>query len=164
MKNIDWTNEAEMSAQPERTKKGVELSFAVISGNISHQINRIVSRTLRNEGIDMTPEQWLIMTCLWTKVEGDCPTQNMIARATFKDRPSVTRLLRNLERQELIYRVSKVGDKRANNVYLTQKGIDLEEKVKKVTQKALESIFYGFSKEEIETAFNFMDRVFENIQ
>lgn len=164
MGNIDWINEAELGSQPEKSKKGVELSFAVISGNISHQINRIISRTLRNEGIDMTPEQWLVMTCLWTKVKGDCPTQNMIAKATFKDRPSITRLLRNLERQELIYRVAKTGDKRANNVYLTQKGIDLEAKVKKVTQKALESIFYGFSKEEIETAFKFMDRVFDNIQ
>ncbi len=145
-------------------RKEIGLAFAVTSGNISHAINRLISRKLKADGIDMTPEQWLVLTCLWTEVEGDHPTQNMIAQATYKDRPSITRLLRNLERQELIYRVSKENDKRANYVILTEKGKALEEKVKTATQKVLESIFYGFTKEEVDGIFKHLNRICENLR
>ncbi len=142
----------------------IELAFAVISGKVSNAINRVMIRQFRNDEIDMTPEQWLVMTCLWHKVVGERPTQNMIAQATFKDRPSITRLLRNLERQELIVRSEKDGDKRANYVMLTEKGKALHEKVKNVTVKGLESIFYGFSEDEVKTAINLLGRVFANLQ
>lgn len=142
----------------------IELAFAVISGKVSNAINRAMIRQFRNEEIDMTPEQWLVMTCLWLEVEGDHPTQNMIAQATFKDRPSITRLLRNLERQELIQRSEKEGDKRANYVMLTEKGKALQEKVKAVTIKALDSIFYGFTEDEVKTAIKLLGRVFSNLQ
>ncbi len=142
----------------------IELAFAVISGKVSNAVNRVMTRQFRNEGIDMTPEQWLVMTCLWLEVEGDHPTQNQIAQATFKDRPSITRLIRNLERQGLIYRTEKEGDKRANYVMLTEKGKQLQEKVRAVTRKGLESVFYGFSEDEIETSFKLLGRVFTNLQ
>ena len=142
----------------------VELAFAVISGKVSNAINRNMARQFRNAGIDITPEQWLVLSCLWLKVEGDKPTQNMIANATFKDRPSITRLIRNLERQELIYREEKEGDKRANHVMLTEKGKALEEPVRNVARKTLASVFEGFSEEEIDVAIKMLGRVFANLQ
>lgn len=142
----------------------IELAFAIISGKVSNAINRVMIRQFRNDEIDMTPEQWLVMACLWYNVVGDHPTQNMIAQATFKDRPSITRLLRNLERQELIVRSEKEGDKRANYVMLTEKGKALHEKVKAVSVKALESVFYGFSEDEVKTAISLLGRVFANLQ
>ena len=142
----------------------IELAFAIISGKVSNAINRVMIRQFRNDEIDMTPEQWLVMACLWYNVVGDHPTQNMIAQATFKDRPSITRLLRNLERQELIVRSEKEGDKRANYVMLTEKGKALHEKVKAVSVKALESVFYGFSEDEVKTAIRLLGRVFANLQ
>ena len=148
----------------EQELETIELAFAVMSGKVSNAINRIMTKQLRNAGIDMTPEQWLILTCLWRKVEGENPTQNMIAKATFKDRPSVTRLLRNLERQDLIYRTEKADDKRANYVMLTEKGKKLEAEVNKVTAKALEYIFYDFTEEEIEKSIELLGRVFANLQ
>lgn len=142
----------------------VELAFAVISGKVSNAINRNMTRQFRNAGIDITPEQWLVLSCLWLKVEGEKPTQNMIAKATFKDRPSITRLIRNLERQELIYREEKEGDKRANYVMLTEKGKALEAPVREVARKTLASVFEGFSEEEIDTSITMLKRAFSNLQ
>jgi DNA-binding MarR family transcriptional regulator len=141
----------------------IELAFAVMSGKVSNAVNRVLTRQLRNAEIDITPEQWLVLMCLWLKVEGEHPTQNQIAQATFKDRPSITRLVRNLERQGLIYRTEKEGDKRANFVRLTEKGKELEMRVREVTHRGLESIFYGFSEEEIDTAIKLLGRVFNNL-
>lgn len=142
----------------------VELAFAVISGKVSNAINRNMTRQFRNAGVEITPEQWLVLSCLWLKVEGDKPTQNMIAKATFKDRPSITRLIRNLERQDLIYREEKEGDKRANYVMLTEKGKALEEPVRAVVRKTLASVFEGFSDEEISTSIKMLGRAFANLQ
>lgn len=144
--------------------KEVEIAFAVINGNISNAINRIIMRTLKKEGIEMTTEQWVVMFCLWNGLNGEKPTQNMIAQATFKDRPSITRLLRNLERQGLIYREAKDGDKRANHVILTEKGKSIEKSVTDATKKAMESIFYGFSHEEATKAFSYLEKIFDNIK
>jgi DNA-binding MarR family transcriptional regulator len=104
------------------------------------------------------------MFCLWNGLNGEKPTQNMIAQATFKDRPSITRLLRNLERQGLIYREAKDGDKRANHVILTEKGKSIEKSVTDATKKAMESIFYGFSHEEATKAFSYLEKIFDNIK
>lgn len=144
--------------------KEVEIAFAVINGNISNAMNRIIMRTLKKEGIEMTTEQWVVMFCLWNGLNGEKPTQNMIAQATFKDRPSITRLLRNLERQGLIYREAKDGDKRANYVMLTEKGKSIEKSVNEATKKAMESIFYGFTKEDATKAFFYLEKIFDNIK
>lgn len=145
-------------------RKELELAFAVISGNISNAINRLIMRTLKKEGIEMTTEQWVVMVYLWNNKDGEKPTQNKIAQATFRDRPSITRLLRNLERLGLIHRESKENDKRANYVILTKKGESLEKSVKEVTKKAMESIFYGFSEEDSQKAYQYLEMVFENIK
>lgn len=158
---VKWTEEVFFSGGK---KREAEMAFAIISGSVSNQVNRLILRTLRSEGIDMTPEQWLVLTCLWSKVVGDGPSQNRIAAAVYKDRPSITRLLRNLERQELIIKVSNLDDKRANYIYLTEKGKALEEKVKVVTRKALESVFYGFTQEEIDKVFTCLNRILNNIK
>ena len=63
----------------------IELAFAVMSGKVSNAVNRVLTRQLRNAEIDITPEQWLVLMCLWLEVEGEHPTQNQIAQATFKD-------------------------------------------------------------------------------
>ena len=144
--------------------KEVEIAFAVINGNISNAMNRIIMRTLKKEGIEMTTEQWVVMFCLWNGLNGEKPTQNMIAQATFKDRPSITRLLRNLERQGLIYREAKDGDKRANYVMLTEKGKSIEKSVNEATKKAMESIFYGFTREDATKAFFYLEKIFDNIK
>ncbi len=48
---------------------------------------------------------------LWEK---DGVTQQELCNATFKDKPSMTRLIDNMERQHLVVRISDKKDRRTN--------------------------------------------------
>lgn len=142
----------------------IELAFAVISGKVSNAINRNLSRSFKKAGVDITPEQWSILMCLWLKMDGESPTQNALAEATFRDRPSVTRLIHNMEKQQLVTREMQDSDRRSNRIRLTEKGLSCHEIVKDATINALKTCFKGMTDEEVKTAIELLGRVFSNLR
>ncbi|HOI26357.1 MAG: MarR family transcriptional regulator [Paludibacteraceae bacterium] len=138
-----------------------ELVFAVISGKVSSAINRRMYRDLRTAGLDITPEQWSVLMFLWQQ---DGVTQREIADATYKDKPSITRLIDNLERQGLLYRKQDNVDRRTNKIFLTQAGQDLHKSARIATLGTMQTALEGLSKEEIEQAQYLLKKVFANIQ
>ena len=76
-----------------------EILFALLSGKLSTAITRKLYRRFREEEIEVTPEQWIVLHQLWNK-EG--VTQQELCVNTFKDKPSMTRLIDNLEKQSLV--------------------------------------------------------------
>ena len=97
----------------------LQLVFAILNGKVSTAINRKLSRNFRQEGVEITPEQWTILLFLWEK---DGVTQQELCNATFKDKPSMTRLIDNMERQHLVVRISDKKDRRNNLIHLTKTG------------------------------------------
>ena len=85
--------------------------FDILSGKISRAINRTVLKAFSQEGIDITTEQWTVLSCLWNK---DKIIQQEICDLTQKDKPSVTRLIDNLEKKNLVRRVLDSSDRRNN--------------------------------------------------
>ena len=72
----------------------IQLIFAILNGKVSAAINRKLSRNFRQNGVEITPEQWTVLLFLWEK---DGVTQQELCNATFKDKPSMTRLIDNME-------------------------------------------------------------------
>lgn len=99
----------------------------LLTGRTPSGINRLLASFLRRGNINMTKEQWTIMAVLWKK-EG-C-TQQELADATDRDRPGITRLLDNLERDGFIERKPHATDRRTNLIHLTRKGKAAEAEVK----------------------------------
>lgn len=95
----------------------IQLIFAILNGKVSAAINRKLSRNFRQNGMDITPEQWTVLLFLWEK---DGVTQQELCNATFKDKPSMTRLIDNMERQHLVVRISDKRDRRTNLIHLTK--------------------------------------------
>lgn len=138
-----------------------ELVFAVISGKVSSAINRRMSRDLHSEGLEITPEQWSVLMYLWQQ---DGVNQREIADATYKDKPSITRLIDNLERMGLLFRKQDNVDRRTNKIFLTKEGKELHEKARATTLKTMHAALDGLSKEEVEQAQRLLRTVFRNMQ
>ena len=102
----------------------IQLIFAILNGKVSAAINRKLSRNFRLNDMEITPEQWTVLLYLWEK---DGVTQQELCNATFKDKPSMTRLIDNMERQHLVIRVPDKRDRRTNKIHLTEYGKKLEE-------------------------------------
>ena len=114
----------------------IRLIFAILNGKVSAAINRKLSRNFRQNGLEITPEQWTVLIFLWEK---DGVTQQELCNATFKDKPSMTRLIDNMERQHLVVRIS---DKKDNQT-LKEALQDITIEELSVSQEVLRKIFFN---------------------
>ena len=126
---------------------------------MSAAINRKLSRNFRKIGLEITPEQWTVLIFLWKK---DGVTQQELCNATFKDKPSMTRLIDNMERQHLVFRLSDKKDRRINLIHLTQEGKRLEEQAHIVTQQTLQEALQGITAEELTIGQDVLRKIFFN--
>ena len=67
--------------------------------------------------LESTIEQWSVLYHLWKQ---DGMSQQELCNATFRDKPSITRLVDNLEKLKLVKRVASKNDRRINLIYLTK--------------------------------------------
>jgi DNA-binding MarR family transcriptional regulator len=136
-----------------------QVVFAILNGKVSTAINRKLSRNFRQSGIEITPEQWTILLALWEK---DGITQQDLCNATFKDKPSMTRLIDNMEKQHLVVRISDKKDKRTNLVYLTKTGRELESQSFKIAISTLHEALQGITLDELKIGQEVLRKIFTN--
>lgn len=135
--------------------------YDFITGKASTAVTRRLQRNFKNNDIEITAEQWSVLFQLWNK-EG--LTQQEIANTTFKDKPSITRLLNNMEKLNLVVRVPHPSDKRTNLIYLTQKGKDLKETSVKQADITLKEALKNVNDEDIQICYNTLQKVFNNLK
>ena len=63
--------------------------------------------------------------------------RDRLCNATFKDKPSMTRLIDNMERQHLVVRISDKKDRPTNLIHLTEDGKELEERARVIANQTL---------------------------
>ena len=97
-------------------KKGELYSF--VTGKASTAIARRLAEEFQTErGLRITIEQWSVLYHLWKQ---DGLSQQELCNATFRDKPSITRLVDNLEKLQLVKRVASEDDRRINRICLTK--------------------------------------------
>src|SRR5215216_7791184 len=99
-------------------KRGELYSF--ISGQASTAIARRLQKKFNQSGLNLTIEQWSVLYHLWKE---DGISQQELCNATFRDKPSITRLVDNLEKLKLVKRVASENDRRINMIYLTREAM-----------------------------------------
>lgn len=77
---------------------------------------------------------------------------------------TATSLLGCLERSGLIYREVNQQDRRITNVFLTESGLEAQKQVEKVLDEIDKCFFAGFTKEEQEEVFRYLNRMYENLK
>jgi DNA-binding MarR family transcriptional regulator len=96
-------------------------------------------------------------------VENDGCIQREIAESCEIEPATVTSLLANMEKCELIYRSENPKNRRILNVFLTDKGKMAQKEVRKIFKSMDDECFEGFSDEEKLQAINFLNRMRENL-
>jgi DNA-binding MarR family transcriptional regulator len=97
---------------------------------------------------------------LWKE---DGLSQLELGNRTFRDKASTTRLIDNLEKQELVTRVASKDDRRINLVYLTDIAKPLQQITYELANKTMNESLQNISKEEIEVVKNVLQRVYDNL-
>lgn len=123
-----------------------EEKYHLLTGRIFTSVARYLTQRLKDRGIDITREQWTILSVLWQR---DHIPQQMLADVTGRDKPSTTRLLHNLEKNGYLKRTSTSADKRQNLIVLTSKAREIEEVVNQVVEQALEDLTAGIAESDL---------------
>src|SRR5688500_1611031 len=119
-------------------KKGELYSF--ITGKASTAIARCLQKKFNARGLNLTIEQWSVLYHLWKQ---DGQSQQDLCNATFRDKPSITRLIDNLEKLNLVKRVPDGSDRRINKVFLTRAAQKLEEQTMLMAEETLNEALEG---------------------
>ena len=97
-------------------------------------------------------------------MEKDGITQQDLCNATFKDKPSMTRLIDNMERQHLVVRISDKRDRRTNLIHLTKTGRELEGKAFVIANQTLKEALKEVSMDDLKIAQEVLKKIFQNIK
>lgn len=139
-------------------KKGELYSF--ISGKASTAIARCLQKKFNASGLNLTIEQWSVLYHLWKE---DGLSQQDLCNASFRDKPSITRLLDNLEKLNLVKRVPDGTDRRINKVFLTRAAQKLEEPTMQMAEDVLNEALEGVPAEHVELCKQVLQQVYNNL-
>lgn len=136
-----------------------ELYF-VITGVANTALARRLQRYFRENNVDLTVEQWSVLVHLWKE---DGVSQQDLANKTYRDKPSMTRLVDNLERTGLVSRKASPDDRRINRIFLTEEAKALRDKTMALANQTLLDGLEGVSAEDIEVTRKVLTQVYENL-
>ncbi len=140
-------------------KKGELYSF--ITGKASTAMARRLQKNFKQHGIEITIEQWSVLYHLWKQ---DGLSQQELCSATFRDKPSITRLVDNLEKLKLVKRVASKEDRRMNLINLTEAAKKLQDQTMDMANQTLNEALGGVTAEEIEICKSVLQRVYDNLK
>ena len=135
--------------------------YSFITGKASTAIARRLQKNFKQAGVEITIEQWSVLYHLW-KVDG--MSQQQLCEATFRDRPSITRLLDNLEKLNMVKRVASKDDRRINMIYLTAEAKNLQEQSMDLANQTLNEALEGVTNGQVEIAKEVLQKVYENLK
>ena len=128
----------------------------------AHQAMRqAMFRVFRDEGVEVTPEQWVVMVRLWAR---DGRSQTELGRDTLRDKPTLSRMLDTMEERGWLQRVASPDDLREKEVRLTPRGRALEQKLVPLARTLVKRIVAGIDAGTLETTFAALRRMTANVR
>ncbi|MFN0049663.1 MAG: MarR family winged helix-turn-helix transcriptional regulator [Cytophagales bacterium] len=129
-------------------------------GQTGRLIGNLLDSNFRKNGLDITPEQWIILVNLFEK---DGLSQKELAAKCHKNKASITSVITNLENKKYIQRVQNETDKRLNSIRLTDLGVSLREPLFAIAKQNIEDFTAGISTADIETCNSVLKKIIENV-
>jgi DNA-binding MarR family transcriptional regulator len=117
-------------------------------------------RRFREEGEEITPEQWIVLVRLW---EEDGRTQTELGASTYRDRPTMSRILDGMERAGLVERRADPASARVWRVHLTPRGKTIKKKLVPIAHELVERTQRGIPEEDLVTTRQTLSRMFSNL-
>jgi MarR family transcriptional regulator, organic hydroperoxide resistance regulator len=143
----------------------MKYNFNESIGFIIVKAGRLIENKLKYDfekaGINITPQQWSVLTYLWNE---DGISQQKIADAFSKDKTSITRLLNNMEKHNLILRKQDDIDKRNNKIFLTELSESLRKDSIKIAEKTLIEILNGVDHQSLKLSKKVLKQINKNLE
>ena len=134
--------------------------IAVYVNILNSRIKKCFIDRLQQNGINVTPEQYLVLDILWEK---QSLSQQNIADIIQKDKNSVTKIIDSLEKKNLVNRVEDKKDRRINKIELTQEGHALEKITTKVAIDFMNDTVKDIEDQDLDKLVEVMRKLKDNL-
>lgn len=129
-------------------------------GRTSKKINLFMAEKFRENNLDLTKIQWLMLKKLCQK---DGQLQKELAFLTDRDKASLARLVTTMERKGFILRVPVENDKRARQIFITDKGRIVFQESIPVVEEIFSELQTGIREEELQMLIDILKKIQQNI-
>ena len=134
--------------------------IAVYINIVNCSLIKYFAKELTRNGINLTPEQYLVMDILW---DAEVMSQQAIADIIQKDKNSVTKFIDSLEKKGLVYRQVNKADRRVNNIVVSEEGLKLKAKTTEVAIGMMRNVLKNIKEEDLMALDKVMNQIKENI-
>lgn len=142
-----------------------KILLATELGKVMHefrnQIRQIIQLRIREHSINITFEMLEVMSCLW---KSDGINQQEIADLTLRDKSSMTYLIDNLVKREMVKRIEDENDRRNKLIYLTEKGNQLKEQLNPWLNEAYEAATIDIEEISVQSSLDTFKKMAGNLQ
>ncbi len=123
------------------------------------KIRSSLQRMLNEKGIDLTVDQWVLVDHI-ARDQGI--SQNALAEITYKDPPTVTRIIDLLEKKGFVERRNAVGDRRKFNIHMTKKGLQVRDEAFPVVAEIRRRGWGELNEADYQQFVHIMDSIYNN--
>jgi DNA-binding MarR family transcriptional regulator len=134
--------------------------IAVYINIVNCSLIKYFAKELTRNGINLTPEQYLVMDILW---DAEVMSQQAIADIIQKDKNSVTKFIDSLEKKGLVYRQVNKTDRRVNNIVVSEEGMKLKARTTEVAIGMMRNVLKNIKEEDLMALDKVMNQIKENI-
>ena len=135
--------------------------FGIYMDRTLKQIRFVFSRTFKEQNVDITTEQWVLLYSLY---QSNGQSQKELADNSFKDAPTISRIIDLLCKKKLTERQRFAGDRRRYKVFLTDKGRDVVDKVYPAILELRSKGWEELSDDDYNNFLRVLNQLFENFQ
>jgi DNA-binding MarR family transcriptional regulator len=150
-----------MRGQFKGGKVHLDKALPFLINAVYQRIRTVTYRAFGEHGLELTPEQWIVLVRLWQE---DGRTQSELCESTFRDKPTMSRILDVMERGALVRRVPSETDARARIVRLTPTGKALQPKLVPLAKQVVAQLERGIPQEDLEITHRTLARMLANLE
>jgi DNA-binding MarR family transcriptional regulator len=135
--------------------------FAHLTFELRDLLRQFLQKKFRENNIDLTYEMQQIMACLW-KTDG--VKQQDLADKTLKDKASLTCLIDNLSKRNLVDRYEDPNDRRSKLIFLTAEGKELGKKIEPWVAELFSIVTKNVKTVSIKQSMDMVQQMIENVR
>jgi DNA-binding MarR family transcriptional regulator len=134
-------------------------SYGLLIEKTMKRIRQHLSKRLNELDSNITVDQWIVLDILYKHQR---LSQNLIAEKTFKDAPTVTRIIDLLCKKELANRVMDEADRRKFNIELTRYGKQKVEHLLPIVKSVRQKGWEGLSQQDYDSLIRILNTIYNN--
>jgi DNA-binding MarR family transcriptional regulator len=135
-------------------------SLGYLVNRASRTIRKYFNQELMRKGYSVTGEQFDVLVRLWDK---DGQHQQGLAETLYKDKTTMTRLIKSVEALHLVKRVTNKKDERQKLVYLTKSGKKIMKELNSLAQEVLMKVQKGINPADMASCKDVLKRIHKTL-